>query len=585
MTLHSIIEQFDDLMDVPDSVSKLRQFILQLAVQGKLTEQDPSDEPAEQLLERIQAEKQRLYEAGEIRKPRSLDPVSGKEVWHPIPNHWVWTKLGEVGRIKGGNTPKTSVDEYWAHDGIPWLTPADLNGLQSKTISRGARDISQSGLDNCSAKLLPTGTVLFSSRAPIGYVAIAANPIATNQGFKNVRPYEMGMSEYIYYFLKFAGKRINREASGTTFTEVSGKDVANIPFPLPPLEEQQRIVATVDRLMDEYDTLEAQQEAAARVRVRCTEAATHALQTADTPAAVRTAWHRLRDHFATLTATPDAVDAVRQTILQLAVQGKLTEQDPSDEPAEVLLERIQAEKQRLYEAGEIRKPKTAKPIEEEKDLATLSEGWAWARLANVIVEGPRNGYSPKTVEYKTDVKRLDLSATTSGYFKPGYFEYVDESIEVDSPLWLEDGDILIQRGNSIEYVGIAAIYDGPDKEYIYPDLMMRLKPSENISTKFLHQALITKATRDYYRSNASGTSGSMPKINQGVVLNTLIPVPPRKEQQRIVATVERLMDACDTLETQLSRQQALGAELLDAVLHAAAQGDEQPALVEAVTAG
>ena len=114
--------------------------------------------------------------------------------------------------------------------------------------------------------------------------------------------------------------------------------------------------------MDACDTLEAQQEAAAQVRVRATASATQALQTAATPAAVRTAWHRLRDHFDVLTATPDDVDALRQTILQLAVQGKLTEQDPDDEPAEELLKRIKAEKQRLYEAGEIRKPKSSLPI-------------------------------------------------------------------------------------------------------------------------------------------------------------------------------------------------------------------------------
>ena len=572
MTLHSIIDQFDLLMDAPDSVSKLRQFILQLAVQGKLTEQGPSDEPVDQLLSRIQSEKNRLYDEGEIRKPRSLDPVSKEEVWHPIPNHWVWTKLGEVGRIKGGNTPKTSVDEYWADDGIPWLTPADLNGLQSKTISRGARDISQSGLDNCSAKLLPAGTVLFSSRAPIGYVAIAANPIATNQGFKNVRPYETGMSEYIYYFLKFAGERINREASGTTFTEVSGKDVANIPFPLPPLEEQQRIVATVDRLMDECDTLEAQQDAAEQVRVRCTEAATHALQTADTPAAVRTAWHRLRDHFDALCATPDDVDALRETILQLAVQGKLTEQDPSDEPAEKLLERIQAEKQRLYEAGEIRKPKTIAPPQESDYLFELPECWIWSRFSDVatIVS---DRVDPTDFPQMPHISPANIEQGT-GKLLP--FNTIEEDGVTSSKSRFQPGHIVYSKIRPNLKKAIIAEFEGLCSADMYP---LR----SHINTVYLLQYMLSESFTQQVTDGDNRVA--MPKTNQSELRRVVVPLPPLNEQQRIVATVDRLMEACDALEAQLERRQALGAELLDAVLHTAVQGDGQPAAEEAVTVG
>lgn len=564
----SLLDQFDILVETPGSIAKLRRFVLRCALKGELTERRREDSSVESLIDQMQEEKQRLYDEGEIRKPRNLDSLSREEEWYPIPEEWKWTRIGEVGRVIGGSTPRTSNDEYWAEEGIAWLTPGDLGDHEKKKISRGDRDISRKGLNNCSATLLPPGSVLFSSRAPIGYVAIAASELATNQGFKSVRPYEMSMSDYIYWFLKYAGKRINSEASGTTFTEVSGADLANIPFPLPPNEEQQRIVERIERLMSELDDLEIRQEQAFEKRSAFASASTHALRTAESEHDVRTAWTRIREHFEAVTSSPENVDDLRQAVLQLAVEGRLTTRGSEDTPAGKLLKEIQREKERLYEAGEIRKPKKAPPISEDKqDLPSLPRNWKWARLAELIEEGPRNGYSPQTVKYKTGVKRLDLTATTSGYFQPEYFEYVDEEISEDSPLWLEAGDILIQRGNSIEYVGIAAVYDGPENEYIYPDLMMRLKPSPAISTNYLHSALLSGRTRRYYRDNASGTSGNMPKINQGDVLATPIPVPPVEEQHRIVERTEAILPICDNLGSKLEKQEEVGSELADAVLN------------------
>ena len=127
---------------------------------------------------------------------------------------------------------------------------------KSGYISRGNRDITSEGLERSSAQLLPTGSVLFSSRAPIGHVGIAANPLNTNQGFKSCVPYIADMSEYLHLFLKQAGPVIDEQATGTTFKEISGKEVALIPIPIPPLGEQHRMVAKVDELMGLLDRLE-----------------------------------------------------------------------------------------------------------------------------------------------------------------------------------------------------------------------------------------------------------------------------------------------------------------------------------------
>jgi len=253
-----LLELYDRVAEAPDAIDRLRKFVLDLAVRGKLVEQDPEDEPASELLERIAAEKARLVKAGEIRKPRDL--ASGDEIGQPfeIPSTWRWCRLDTVGAIIGGGTPAAADSENFAEpgDGIPWLTPADLGGYRALYIERGKRDLTEKGLKSSSATMMPAGTVLFTSRAPIGYVAIAANPISTNQGFRSIVPYVADCSRFIAVAMQTFASDIDAKAPGTTFKEVSGKIVAGVAFPLPPLAEQHRIVAKVDELMTLLDRLE-----------------------------------------------------------------------------------------------------------------------------------------------------------------------------------------------------------------------------------------------------------------------------------------------------------------------------------------
>ena len=242
--------------NLSDYLNKLRQSILQEAVQGKLVPQDPNDEPASVLLGKIKEEKERLIKEGKIKKEKPLPPISEDEIPYEMPRGWEWVRLGEISAIVGGGTPKTNIKDYWENGDIPWLTPADLSNIKGKYISKGRRNITKLGLEKSSAQLMPKGTVLFSSRAPIGYTAIASNPLSTNQGFKSCIPYVMQMNEYIYYYLTYSAKKINEQASGTTFKEVSGSEVANFLLPLPPLNEQKRIVEKVDQLMALCDELE-----------------------------------------------------------------------------------------------------------------------------------------------------------------------------------------------------------------------------------------------------------------------------------------------------------------------------------------
>ena len=165
---------------------------------------------------------------------------------------WKTYKLSEIGTVVGGATPSTSVSSYYGGD-IPWLTPKDLSNFQDRYIEKGERNITQEGLDSCSTQLLPANTVLFSSRAPIGYVAIAKNPIATNQGFKSIIPNEKVDSLFLYYILKYNKERIEAMGSGTTFKEVSGAVMKNVEISLPSLEEQSRIAGILGAIDDKIE--------------------------------------------------------------------------------------------------------------------------------------------------------------------------------------------------------------------------------------------------------------------------------------------------------------------------------------------
>lgn len=240
-----------------------------------------------------------------------------KERWL-IPGHWYWVQAKDIATIIGGGTPKTSDETNFSDQGIPWLTPADLSSYDATYVKKGKRDISEKGLQTSSAHLLPKGTALFTSRAPIGYCVIAENEITTNQGFKSFILDDEISPEYIRYYLLSSKDYAESLASGSTFKELSGKKTEEIKIPLPPLNEQRRIVSKIEEL------------------------------TAHTK--------RAREALADV---PSLIDQFRQSVLAAAFRGDLTaewrEKNPDVEPASDLLERIRAERRARWEKAELGK--------------------------------------------------------------------------------------------------------------------------------------------------------------------------------------------------------------------------------------
>ncbi len=271
---------------------------------------------------------------------------------------------------------------------------------------------------------------------------------------------------------------------------------------------------------------------------------------------------------------------LRQRILQEAIEGKLTaewrKQNPvlisGDNHASKLLEKIKAEKERLIKEGKIKKDKPLSPITDAEKPFDLPDGWVWCRLGDIILHLPRNGYSPKEVARETSIKSLKLGATTYGKFNPKEFKYIADEIPEDSVFWLEPEDILIQRSNSLDYVGVSAIYTGKSKEFIYPDLMMKIKIMRPLAVNLIYIFLSSPLIRDYFRSRAKGSQQTMPKINQGVVINTSLPIPPIDEQSAIVERVDKLMGMVDELEKQVSERKGQAEMLMQSVLREAFAG-------------
>ena len=271
MPVIALIE--NDKEEVLALVSKTKSKILDLAIRGQLVPQDPNDEPASVLLERIRAEKEELIKQGKIKRDKKesiifkgednsyYEKMGDKvccidaEIPFDLPELWTFARLKHIGGIVGGGTPKTNISKYW--DGnIPWLTPADFSGYDSMYISTGSRTITDFGLKSSSAQMLPANSILYSSRAPIGYTAIATNPVCTNQGFKSVVPYDFSMSPYLYYCLKARTDNIIQRATGTTFKEISGSEMAETIIPIPPINEQSRIVEKVTQLQEVISFIE-----------------------------------------------------------------------------------------------------------------------------------------------------------------------------------------------------------------------------------------------------------------------------------------------------------------------------------------
>lgn len=545
-------------------IKKLRELILELAVRGKLVPQDPNDEPASELLKHIADEKAELVKQGKIKKQKPLPEISEDEKPFELPEGWEWVTLATIGEIVGGGTPTSDNPHYWSTQGIKWLTPADLNGLKGKYISSGARDITIDGLSNSSAKLMPKGTVLFSSRAPIGYVAISNNELSTNQGFKSCVPYIKESAEYIYYFLLSAAKKIDEMASGTTFKEVSGAVVSKVLLPFPPLKEQLKIVEVADNLMSLCDQLEQQSFTSLEAHQQLVETLLATLTDSLNAEELAENWARISQHFGTLFTTEASIDALKQTILQLAVMGKLVQQDPNDEPASELLKRIEQEKAQLVKEGKIKKQKPLSPVSDEDKPFELPQGWVWCRLNSlfsIITDGdhqaPPKADSGVPFLVIGNLNKGHVSFDNSKFVPAEYFDNLDWS---KKPI---KNDMLYTVTGSY---GIPIIVS-TSKVFCVQRHVAILKSCLNTPTLYLKSFFLTRYAYDLATNIATGIAQKTVPLTG--LREMYIPLPPENEIARIIEKLQILDVLFSNLKSCLQSAQQTQLHLADTLTDAA----------------
>lgn len=520
-------------------IDKLRSLILDLAVRGKLVPQDPADGDARELLKRLQRRRPALIDLGFIRKSQPVEKFSGTMPF-AIPKSWEWVRLDQVGAIVGGGTPPANDHTNFAEpgDGIPWLTPADLGGYRDLYISRGARDLTDKGLADGSAKLMPEGTVLFTSRAPIGYVAIASNPISTNQGFKSIVPFDSECSRYIALAMRTFADDINANAPGTTFKEVSGKIVGAVPFPLPPLAEQKRIVAKVDELMALVDALEAGTRAGMAAHETLVRELLATLVNSQESDDLAQNWSRIEAHFDTLFTTEESIDALKQAVLELAVRGEL-ETETSNEPT----------------VG--------------KDGFPM--GWKVEELSLLTGEFD-SGWSPacpdRPVEDAEDWGVLKTTAIQDLAYHYWENKALPGNLEPRPKAEVKSGDVIITRAGPYNRVGVVCFVDDTRPQLMLSDKLIRFRPKkEKIDGEYLALALRTGISRNYLIDSQSGMAKSQVNISQAKLAKTPVPFPSIKQQKQIVKRAKMIA----ALLAQLKERQLLSEPILvriaDSVAH------------------
>jgi len=426
--------------------------------------------------------------------------------------------------------------------------------------------------------LMPAGTVLFTSRAPIGYTAIAANEISTNQGFKSLVPFFLDSNRYIAIYFKAFAAWINEQASGTTFREVSGKVVSNLPFPLPPLAEQHRIVAKVDELMALCAELETARAKREKRRDRFVAGSLHGLNNSAGGDDFREHARFYFSHFPRLTTRPEHIQQLRQTILNLAVRGKLVPQDPNDEPADILLQRIKSERQRLTSSGEIKKQALLPDIQKGDTAFEAPDGWTWIPLQNLLKGDSQNGCSKKPDDNPNGIPILRISAGTvrvDGIVAEEEHKLIGGiGPATRAKFGLETGDLLACRFNgNRDFVGRFALYQGYSGiNPIYPDKLIRIRLFADMCVPELVRHFATSSViRGEIEKYCATTVG-----NWGISATNLkkvpIPLPPLAEQHRIVGKVDELMALCDKLEAWLVTTATTRHQLLEATLYEALSG-------------
>ncbi|HAD04659.1 MAG: hypothetical protein A2091_00555 [Desulfuromonadales bacterium GWD2_61_12] len=550
-----LLKHYDRISEAPDAIPRLRRFILDLAVRGKLVEQDSQDEPASELLKRIRAEKAKTggtpkrQSAKEGEKPGDL--AAWREEDFEVPTSWERVRIRQITSDRGQTVPKTD------------FTYIDVTAINKEQGCLGETSIlSTSEAPSRARKIVRQGDVIYSCVRPyllniaIIESEIFPQPIAST-AFAVLNGFGLTLPRYIWIVLRspFIVEAVESLMRGQAYPAINDSDFAQLPFPLPPLAEQQRIVAKVDELMTLCDQLEAARNEREARRQRLTAASLQRLNQPADAAALRADARFYLNNLTRLTTRPEQIKQLRQTILNLAVRGCLVPQDPKDEPASELLKRIRAERV----IGKNIKTPAEKPSE------GLPVGWNAANLSDYALDvctGPFGSALHQSDYINGGIPLVNPSHMINDRI------ISDERVSVPlgiaerlSSYRLESGDVVMARRGE---VGRAALVEPHQKGWLCGTGSFYLRFSQEINRHYFLLLLRSTQLRSYLAGKAVGTT--MVNLNHNILNKARLQIPPLAEQHRIVARVDELMALCDQLEAQLTTTASDSRRLLEAVL-------------------
>ncbi|MCF3095992.1 restriction endonuclease subunit S [Aeromonas australiensis] len=553
-------------------IKKLRELILELAVRGKLVPQDPSDEPASVLLERITAEKAQLVKEGKIKKPKALPEIGEEEKPFELPEGWVITRLGEIGIWATGNGFPTN--EQGLEDlEILFCKVSDMNlDGNERFILKTMNTVSENTARRIKLNLHKAGTVIFPKIG--GAIAtnkrrIITKATAIDNNCLGITPCSEVASDYL--FLLLTSIDMTKYQVGTSVPALSQGTLELIPIGIPSIDEQHRIVAKVDELMALCDQLEQRSESQLAAHQTLVETLLATLtDCADADELVQS-WARLSTHFDTLFTTEASIDALKQTILQLAVMGKLVPQDSSDEPAIDLLNRLVSKRDEWLKKESKENSEAMTMLRKLKKLTVptapfeLPKAWACAhliQLSQMLVDCHN-----KTAPY-VEVG-IPIVRTTNIRER----QFIDRDLKFVSKetyyYWSrrcppEPGDIIFTREAPM---GEALIIPAGETWCLGQRTMLIRPMHEFVSNKFLLLALTEPHLLERASEHAVGLT--VKHLRVGDVENLSIPLPPLAEQHRIVAKVDELMALCDQLKSRLQTSQQTQLALAESLVEGA----------------
>ena len=564
MNADRLLAHYERIADAPDTVPRLRRFVLDLAVRGKLVDHDPNEEPAAELLKRIAKEKARLVKARESRREKSLPEIESDDVPYEIPYGWEWTRIREITSNRGQTVPDCD------------FTYIDVTAINKEIgCIEGAKVISASEAPSRARKIVRKGDVLYSCVRPyllniaivereISPVPIASTAFAVLNGFELVLP----RYQWIVLRSPVMVTSVEEKMRGQAYPAINDSDFALLLFPLPPLAEQHRIVAKVDELMALCDRLEVARIEREAMRDRLSASSLARLDAPDPdPMVFRNHAAFALEHLTPLTTRRDQIKALRQTILNLAVRGKLMAQDPNDEPASELLERITKKKARLVKVRGIGREKPLPPISDDQTELEIPNSWSWCRLGSLskfVTSGSRDWAKYYSQEGAVFVRMGNLS-------KAHYRLRLDQIQRVQLPsdqegirTRLETGDLLISITGDVGMLGL--ITENFGEAYINQHIAM-VRPVDEMKGCYLAELFRSPFAQNQFNAPQRGIKNSFRLTD---VTQFLVPLPPIDEQHRIVAKLDELMALCDRLETSLAtaddtRCCLLGALLIEAL--------------------